>query len=576
MNRSQEQFIRSNRGKMTPRQMAKQLNLDRSAVERFLNHASDRPDSVLDKITGMPDWACVLIVAAAAFLIRALYFWKVNQTPFAVPLANTLDDGIYHQMAKAILSGGLQNYSETAAYRVPAYPYFLASVYRLFGESFQAVRWVQLMLGVGSSVLVYSISRIVTRSKLAASGSGLLYATYMTSVFFENILLGETVSIFLVLCALFCLMSPFDRLPVKGISWYLSGLLFGAAILLRPHFLFAMPVLAVTAFWMMIREKHMKFYLSAALCAVLTLGVLTPILPVTYRNYVLFQDKLLLSAQGGLNLYIGNHADAEGDKAYAPGLGSDIDTQISKAIQIAEADAGKKLKPSEVSSYWTHRTVEVIRSDFGRYLKLNIKKIRLMLNRYEIPDVLDIGFVMDFIPLLFLTKFEFGIIVCLAAAGLYAGFSSARKTEWMMVLAVLSGYAAGLTLFFVTGRYRLPMVPLFCIPAGYGIKVMYDSYTERRMKLPVPGLIFTVLILVITVLPVEKTNFAQSYNSLAVYMKNHDQYDSAEKYYRKAIELQPAYPSPYYNLALLYRKLNRNQEADEMMREYERLRKIFL
>ncbi|MCA9396761.1 MAG: hypothetical protein KC649_06280, partial [Candidatus Omnitrophica bacterium] len=115
---------------MTARQMAKQLNLDRTAVERFLNQSSDRPDSVLDKLTGIPDWACVLLVAAVAFLIRALYFWKVNQTPFAVPLANTLDDGIYHQMAQSILSGGLQNYSETAAYRVPAYPYFLASVYR--------------------------------------------------------------------------------------------------------------------------------------------------------------------------------------------------------------------------------------------------------------------------------------------------------------------------------------------------------------------------------------------------------------------------------------------------------------
>lgn len=556
--------------------MAKKLDLDRAVVERFLNQISDSSDSAHQRFLSLPGWACVAIIVAVALLVRLIYFWQVSQTPFSAPLANTLDDGIYHKMAESILAGDFKENTEMAAYRVPAYPYFLAFIYQYFGKAFETVRWVQLVLGTASAVLVYHISRLVTQNKGAALGSGLLYGTYMTSIFFENMLLGETVSIFLALAAFLALIISPKHLTLKILLRFFSGVLFGSAILFRPHFLFAMPLIALTLMWADLKGEKMKLYIGALLCGVLTVGVATPILPITYRNYVLHQDRILLSAQGGINLYIGNHAQAEGDKAFAPGLGSDIDTQITKAIQIAEQETGKKLKPSEVSSYWTDETFKVIQSDVPRFARLMIKKISLMMNRYEIPDVLDMGFVFQFIPILGMTHFEYGLIVLLAVIGMGSGFFSKSRYRSRLLTALGVGYAIGLVMFFVTSRYRLPLVPLLCIPAGYGVKQLYEAYLQRTLKLSMTSLFITVITLVVVMLPVEKTNFAQSYNSLAVYMKNQEKYILAEQYYRKAVELQPAYPSPYYNLALLYQKLGNHKDADELMREYDRLKNIHL
>jgi tetratricopeptide (TPR) repeat protein len=100
-----------------------------------------------------------------------------------------------------------------------------------------------------------------------------------------------------------------------------------------------------------------------------------------------------------------------------------------------------------------------------------VRKTYLLLSGYEVSNNRNIYYYKRFTflnPLIFQTrflKFPFGLLFPLALAGIYLGRGAAGR--WMPVYLFLASFGLSFVAFFVTARYRMPMVPFFIVLAVY-------------------------------------------------------------------------------------------------------------
>ena len=147
-------------------------------------------------------------------------------------------------------------------------------------------------------------------------------------------------------------------------------------------------------------------------------GCALVLLPVGVRNYAVGGEFLLTTSQFGPNFYIGNHAGATGlYESLVPGHGSAADERAD-AVRMAEEASGRTLSPSEVSSFWTARALDFIRTEPGAWLRLLARKLALTFNAVEIADTESQEVYAEWSSLLrVLAFFSFGVVLCGAAFG---------------------------------------------------------------------------------------------------------------------------------------------------------------
>ncbi|MEK9149574.1 MAG: glycosyltransferase family 39 protein, partial [Candidatus Desantisbacteria bacterium] len=123
-----------------------------------------------------------------AFILRLIYLshLKVNDPIFYLPSPGT-DMLTYHNYALQILNGTLP---KEPYYYGPLYFYFLALIYKIFGVDPYIVRLIQMLLGVGTSFLIYLIAKKVF-NKTVAIISLVISVFYGMFYIHEGILLME-------------------------------------------------------------------------------------------------------------------------------------------------------------------------------------------------------------------------------------------------------------------------------------------------------------------------------------------------------------------------------------------------
>lgn len=573
MTPEQKEFILKNLKKLSIRQVAKRLNLSRSEIEAYISETKNTP-SVEQRPGGSgARTPCYVIgLLAAAFLFRLFYIYWLKQTPFFEPLSSKLDDGVYDQMAQAISGGNWMANLPFSAYRIPLYPYFLAILYKLFGHSALLVHLIQSAFGMFVPVMIFLISKKVFRNDRPALIGGLIACAYVPLVFFENLFLGESLSIFFNLMAIFFLLSSMESGKRLFPKIFLAGIFFGVSILLRPNTLFSVFFLAFFLAYLF-AVKNQRIMKGVSVAAIFLVGVTATMAPITVRNLYLYRDFLPISAVGGVNLYIGNNPEADGKFHLTRGIGTALDEMVANSQQIAEKETGRSLKPSEASVFWARKAFHYVVSSPVDFLRLLLRKTAFFLNRYEFPDILDIYFVGQFIPFLRAGFWEYGIVLLLAACGIWLAFRSKSGPGAVLLGVFLAGYFISVIMFFVTARYRLPVVPVLIIFAGYGVDRVIAAIRFAETKMLVTTLVVAVTAGIFIFRPVEITSFGTNYNSLGIAMKNRGDFKKAEAYYRKAIEIEPNYPSPYYNLALLLDKIGRRDESTTLYERFETLKR---
>ena len=507
---------------------------------------------------------------AAALILRLYYLHALAQTPFFEPLSPTLDDGVYDLRGLEIAAGAWLGKPSWLVYTTPLYPYFLGLIYRIFGHSIGTAHLIQTCLGAFTPLLVYALAKKAFNSRRVPIIAGAMAAVYVPFIFYENMLLGESVSIFLMLCALRLLVRALGQADGALRAYFPAGLLFGITALLRPNI--TVPVISCAIFLgLYLASKKNSRGLGAAAALLLLAGHATGVSPITLKNYRLYKDFVPVAAHGGVNFYMGTNPQKGGGWHAAAGLGTGMKELVDNSVVVAERAQGRPLKPSEVSAYWTAKAFDNIRGSPWGFLKLLLRRTAYFLNRYEYPDTINMLFVAEFIPLLKLGAFAFGVVAVLAIGGLVF-----RRRQWSVAATLLAifalCYAAPVGVIGVVSRYRVPIVPILIIFAASGLDCAWDCWLKRDRGRLLKFCALCALTSVLVFYPVRHLRFAVPYNALGIYFDQKGLWLKAENCYRKALEISPNFPDPYHNLFLLYRNLGDMEKALTFEQKYQMLK----
>jgi len=415
-----------------------------------LSGPSDRDRGAGDR-AGVPDGLAIFV---AALVVRLLHLLQIRGNPFyASPV---VDAQTYHERALEIAAGVLV--VGEPFWQPPLYPYLLGAVYSAFGADPTLVRMLQAALGATTCALTYDLGRRIGGRTTGWIAGGLLVA-YGPLLFFEGELLPPVVALPLNLGALLLLMKADAGLWRRACA----GLLMGLSVIAVPTvaaFALVAPVLAEWSDRSLKGKGHGSGIRDHAVGWLPYVAALVlPIAPVFGHNLLSGGEPVAISTNGGINFYLGNNPDYDRTVGVRPGL------EWEKLAREAERAAPQSA--SARSRYWFARGLEFAAQEPVAWMALNVKKTLLLVGRHEIVRNLDYTFFKRFAPVLRIPLPDFGWLFPLAALGILAAWRDRRRLA--LVLGFVGLYGAGVLLFFVTARYRLPLVPLCAVFAGLGV-----------------------------------------------------------------------------------------------------------
>ncbi len=507
-----------------------------------------------------------LLVAATAVLVRIIYLVEVSRHPgFTAPM---VDEQWHWLWAQEIVEKTF--WGEGSYFRGPLYPYFLGFLYFITGGSIFWAKFLQILLCGGTAFFISKTASHVFGNK-AGSVAGLIYAFYGTLVFYETMFLIPVLFLFLATWGIYRLIALQDSRSTK--TWITTGLLFGLAALATPNILLVIPFLAL---WLIfVHKRSSGNLLKAARPAVIyILGVILAIIPVAIRNKAVTGEYVMISTQGGINLYLGNNDYADGLTMIMPEV--DLNQSISWDMFVpvtnayAERESGRKMSDGEISDFWKQKAMSFIFANPGKFLTLVWKKTVYLLSGFENSDATDIYYQRNksFLYSLLLwdvfISFPFGLLLPIALVSVFILRNNFRKLLPLYIFIL--AYIPSVVLFLVTARHRLPIIPFLIIIGAGGIVRFVQAIKKYNLpkKLTLIG-----LLIIITFFINQKyfdlglpNPFNIHYNEALTYHRLGN-YEKAEQEYLLAHMAFPFSAALMVNLADVQMKLNKIDEADQ-------------
>jgi len=279
----------------------------------------------------------LVLIIAVGFGLRA---YRVVE-----PLATPGDDSrAYYALAKSLYeegSFGGSEFRDSSDWSPGAPLLYAAAFYATGGAREGTARIVELLLGLGSIVLVYLLGR-----RLNCRPAGLLaafgVAVYPPFIHSTGALFSEPLAMFTLPAAILLFLKaagppatpgrgsegqsmsvspgPSGSRGGGGIIWmYLpSGLLLGFSAMARPEYLIVGAAFVLLAAVRIFKFRGWRPGLAAG--ALVAVGMLLPILPWTIRNVVVLDRVVPISTGGGKALYVGTLLPADGEYQRAKAL----------------------------------------------------------------------------------------------------------------------------------------------------------------------------------------------------------------------------------------------------------------
>jgi tetratricopeptide (TPR) repeat protein len=501
----------------------------------------------------------IIAVSSVALFARLSYVWQIRDSQFFDVLMG--DARRYDSWASQIAAGDW--IGQEVFYQAPLYPYFLGTFYAIAGHSLLAVRVCQAAIGTAACVLLALTARRLY-SERAGLIAGLGLALYAPAVFFDGLIQKSVLDVFFVCLVLWIISGLVDDANRRS-RWIWLGMSLGGLALTREN---ALAIAGAILLWPPGPSQSRSLQQRALHAGLLLLGLAVVLLPVAARNRMVGGEWHLTTSQFGPNLYIGNNPNADGTYgALREGRGS-AEYEREDATEIAEAAAGRPLTPGEVSSFWVSRTLEFVRTQPGAWLALTGRKAALIWNRTEFVDTESQASYEDSSWLLRVLApiGHFGMLVPLAVLGVIATWRDRSRVG--VYFAIAAAYAASLVVFYVSARYRLPLVPLLMLFAAAGVgSVAAFLRTAGRLKIAAAAAVIVVVVIV-TNRPLLSADLmrATTETNLGVALQTDERLQEAEARYRRALAIQPDYAPAYVNLGMVLVALNRPGEAIDAYR----------
>lgn len=476
----------------------------------------------------------LVIVLLIGLAIRLAYLWELQKRPdFQIPMYFQVDMGFidnsamdYAQKGRAWLNlppielrferniVWRHNPGEPQL-RPPAYTFFLSSLYFLMGDSQFGVRLVQMLLGLCSALLGYSLGK-----KLYSQGAGLLMATFM-ALYWPFIIYEASIHepVLVIFCSLLFLNMAlwwanrpgFLRALCMGLSCGLYTISSSAVILF-------LPVLVCWAGWVLYRKQksvscagaadftgvdneraeggygrsrtggfpYCAFSRALAQILLVIIAFFIPILPVTVLNYLESGRFVLNSFGHGVTLYIGNQPDSKG---YLRDADSLLNTYLGEGNKELRVDE----KVARIDDWW--RWAVMARQEAKRqilnnpawFLKLCLKRAALFWTPREISQNITEYADRLFSNVLYYVPGNFAVVYALFIAGLLCYFGAIVRGRYVkrigevdadirdgwlniegytLILFLILVWYGPIIFLWVSAHFRAPILPaLFAFAA---------------------------------------------------------------------------------------------------------------
>jgi 4-amino-4-deoxy-L-arabinose transferase-like glycosyltransferase len=408
-----------------------------------------------------------LIVFALALAVRLVYLGEIAKSPtFHVPI---IDSASYDQHARLLVEKGI--FYQRFFWQGFLYPFFLAVVYFLTGGSMLWARLIQILLGSLLCVLVFRLgTKLFDRRTGAVAGA--IAALYGPLIFYDAELLDTGFSAVWAVVLVLLVLKARDAKDIRTAA--LVGVCGGLSVVTRATFL---PYFVVACGWLLLawRAHSVRPALIAARGGLMLAGFLVVTMPVAQLCYRATGDFNFLSESGPINLYIGNNPERDRTIMIRPG---------SEWRELARMPTVKgSMTDSEDRDVFTRLFLDYVKAQPADFVTGLARKSVQFASSRELPRNEDMYTARRYSRLLSALTWKagafgvpFGLLLPLALVGIVRHV----KRIPVSVYGFLLLYPAAIIGVFVSGRYRIPVVPMLAVPAAAGALYCVDLVRARR------------------------------------------------------------------------------------------------
>ena len=265
-------------------------------------------------------------------------------------------------------------------------------------------------------------------------------------------------------------------------------------------------------------------------------------------------EPVFVQGTGGLNLYIGNNPTADGGNVRP---GPDWD----RLLALPCTEGGLRENEGHEGFYYD-RALAFMRQSPGRWLTLILRKAALSLSATELTASTPAAAIRDDVRLLQWPPITFGVLLPLALVGLVFGGGRRVAPAWIIVLA----YMLLQTIYFPTGRYRLPMLAGMFVLAALGLAHLIACARERsqrKLAFSVVTLALGVLVAMLPIVPDRNDDPAEGALGRAMGYRAGGHTDGVIVELERAISYRPDYAPAHVTLAEMLNALGLPDKAIE-------------
>jgi len=474
------------------------------------------------------------------FLIRILFLLMIKGDPvFVMPIIDSLEFDIwgYQIFNGKLLWTELNNHP-------PLYAYYIALVYKIFGYNPLIVVLSQYVMASLSIVLAHLVAEKLFNKSIALICS-LLLSTYWFAIYVNSFLFSENLSIFLNILLVYLLLFMSDSVK----KYLICGVVFGLSFICRPQvMLFALFIL----FWFFIRKIPFKqwreFYI------IFLLGLILVAFPVFLRNYVI-SGQFTLRTQVGANFYIGSQPQFKGTNLHIQ-IGREWEDFISMPHHAFKRD----VTDSESNVYFLKEMFKIIRQDPLQWAKLILAKGFSITTGREFLRTEDVYVFEKYFlktPYCFIST---KLLFLLACIGMLFSLRYVRQYSLIYLFIMTQ-----LPMFFLPmkTRYFMGVIPFLVIFAAAAIYQLFDALRKKQtVGVAMIGLI-VVLYLISFYNPLgnRHPDASETYYAIAKNYVARLQYQKAEEYFLRTIDLNPENLSAHNDLGVMLMNLGEHERA---------------
>ena len=406
-----------------------------------------------------------ILIRLGMFLFVELNFLFGDTATYIQGSTNILEYGTF----------GVQNLP--TVYRPPLYPFFMASIFFVLGESFFSVQVIQIFLSLISALLLTRILAI--HYPKASPWMFLLMIISPFESIYSVALLSENLTSFLLVISAFFIFT--DDRPFK---WILAGIALGLACLTRDIYL--LMGFFICFFWLVFSQEDFKQKLFKTLLFISF--ILLTIAPWSARNFYHTGDFIPVSeGRMGYGLWFGTWAkDGDYSKSYigrtvifppeAP-LSEEERLYIEKSL---EEGAGI----DQFETFFLEKALERMKETPLEVLKTYIVRSPLLWlgTRFDIFVLNKNFFPRESVSWYLLKSFLYGINLCFLLLAIFGIYLMFKKRNCLLFLTLPLLYTAVIYMPFTAyeNRYSQPVYPFILLFAAIALPIIFKRINFRR------------------------------------------------------------------------------------------------